>query len=205
MVMKAPVWALIARINVVGGNSGDHRYELINQAILHFGNWWLFGEKNPSSWGWEMGDVSNAYVNAAVSGGIFSLIFFLGIFWQAFRAIGLARKRAAEKEDREMEVTVWAFGAALLSTVVSYFGIWYFDQSVLVWYALLAMICAVTSTALDRIRETSVEAAAEVPPWTRGRVPLGPPAGKEVLGAAGRQGPVGLSTGRARLTGLYRR
>ena len=51
LVMKAPVWALIQRINLVGGNSGYHRYELVNQAILHFREWWLVGFQNPSSLG----------------------------------------------------------------------------------------------------------------------------------------------------------
>ncbi len=49
--MKAPVWALIQRITIFGGNSGYHRYELINQAILHFWEWFLVGTKNPSSLG----------------------------------------------------------------------------------------------------------------------------------------------------------
>ena len=55
IVMKAPVWALIQRINIVGGNSGYHRYELVNQAIMHFGQWWLVGFQNPSSLGLRNG------------------------------------------------------------------------------------------------------------------------------------------------------
>jgi hypothetical protein len=205
MVMKAPVWALIERISIVGGNSGYHRYELVNQAILHFGEWFLLGTKNPSSWGFEMGDVSNAYVAAAVEGGFFTLLFFLAIFWQSFRQIGLARQAAEEQKDKKLELQIWSFGAALMATVVAYFGITYFDQSALIWWALLAMICAITSTALERVQETSVESAEQVPPWAQGRVPLGSPGGKQTLGATEGLGPVGLATGRDRLTGLYRR
>ena len=43
--MKAPVWALIQRIDIVGGSSGWHRYELIDQCIKHFSDWWLMGVK----------------------------------------------------------------------------------------------------------------------------------------------------------------
>ena len=47
--MKAPVWALIARINLTGGSSGYHRYQLIDQAIRRFGEWWLLGTKYQSN------------------------------------------------------------------------------------------------------------------------------------------------------------
>jgi len=39
MVMKAPVWNLIARIDVTGGSSGYHRYMLVDQCIRHFSEW----------------------------------------------------------------------------------------------------------------------------------------------------------------------
>jgi len=48
MVMKAPVWHLITRIGSSG--SAYHRYALINQTILHFWQWWLFGTRSNGSW-----------------------------------------------------------------------------------------------------------------------------------------------------------
>lgn len=153
LVMKGPVWALIEHVDIVGGNSGWHRFELINQAIAHFWDWWLFGAKNPSGWGFEMGDVSNAYVSAAVSGGLATLLSFLAILWQGFRRLGIARK-AASSRDRQLELLVWACGAALFSTAIAFVGIWYFDQSSLVWYVLLAMICAITLPATVRRART---------------------------------------------------
>lgn len=203
MVMKAPVWALIGRVSIIGGNSSWHRYELINEAILHFKDWWLFGAKNPGSWGWEMGDISNAYVNAAASGGLLAFIFFLAIFWQAFRLIGLARKKAEVDEDRKTELMVWAFGATLFSTAVSYFGIWYFDQSILIWYALLAMIGAITATALAQAPAT--EPQQQLPPWARkpSLLPVTSPAGAQTTKPAVRVGPPGFANARARLADLY--
>ena len=162
LVMRAPVWALIGRISVVGGASGWHRYELINQAILHFGDWWLLGARNPSNWGRELGDTSDAYVEAAVTGGLLTLLFFLGILWQSFRALGIAGK-AAEK-NRRLELLLWAYGAALFSNVVAFFGTTYFDQTILVWYALLAMICAVTSIAPVLAPESENTPGDQVPP-----------------------------------------
>jgi len=72
LVMKAPVWALIGRFDFVGGSSGYHRYQLINQTILHFGDWWLLGFNNTESWGYLMHDTANAFVDTAVTGGLLS-------------------------------------------------------------------------------------------------------------------------------------
>ena len=36
LVMKAPVWHLISRLDLTGSSSSWHRYTLINQTILHF-------------------------------------------------------------------------------------------------------------------------------------------------------------------------
>src|ERR1019366_7562939 len=43
LVMKAPVWALIARVDLTGSSSSDHRYHLVDSCIRHFGDWWLLG------------------------------------------------------------------------------------------------------------------------------------------------------------------
>jgi hypothetical protein len=207
MVMKAPVWALIQRISIFGGNSGWHRFELVNQSILHFGDWFLLGTKNPSSWGFEMGDVSNAYVANAVEGGLLTLIFFLAIFWQSFRYIGLARQAAEEEKDRKLELEIWSFGSAMMAISAAYFGITYFDQSIVIWYALLAMIGAITSTALARV--PAQETAAPAPPWARRPVPSGAPMGasaaRPALGTSTRLEPSGFPAGKTGYAGPYRR
>ena len=38
LIMKAPVWALIMRLNLSG--SDYHRYQLIDHTIGNFGDWW---------------------------------------------------------------------------------------------------------------------------------------------------------------------
>jgi hypothetical protein len=162
VVMKAPVWALIQRIDIVGGSSGWHRFELIDNSIAHFWDWCLVGVKNPSSWGYYMGDLSNAYVSEAVKGGLPTLLSFLAILWQGFRKLGLARKAAASR-DHHLELLLWGFGATLFSNAVAFVGIWYFDQSSLVWYTLLAMICTITSVMPERERTTEAGSSAPLP------------------------------------------
>ena len=40
LAMNNPVWHLLARVNVVGGSTGWHRYHLIDKAIEHL-EWWV--------------------------------------------------------------------------------------------------------------------------------------------------------------------
>ncbi len=207
LVMKAPVWALIQRVSIFGGNSGYHRYELINQAILHFGDWFLVGTKNPSAWGYEMGDVSDAYVSAAVGGGLFTLLCYLAIFWQCFRYIGMARQAAEQVNDPKLEFQIWSFGAALMATLTAFIGITYFDQSIVVWYSLLAMIGAITTTTLARVPEAAGAAEDRLPPWMRGRVPLGAsaPDVRQPVGTSAQLQPAGVAGDKTRLPWHYRR
>jgi hypothetical protein len=138
LVMKAPVWALIARIDLTGSSSGYHRYELVNQAIQRIGEWWLVGTQNTGSWGWDMWDTANYYVETATSGGLITLILFVAVLVVAFRQLGIARK--LWRNDYENSRRMWALGAMLFAHTVAFFGIGYFDQSSVAWYAGLAIL-----------------------------------------------------------------
>ena len=50
IVMKAPVWHLIARITVFDASTGWHRYWVIDQSLRHIGDWWLLGTTSTLSW-----------------------------------------------------------------------------------------------------------------------------------------------------------
>ena len=140
LVMKAPVWHLISRVDLSGGSSSYHRYQLVNECILHFKDWFLIGTKQYASWGWDMWDLSNQYVGTADTVGIIPLLSFIGIIVFGFRYLGKARKAASK--DRKQELFVWAVGASLFANVVAFWGIGYFDQTVVAWYAIVAMISA---------------------------------------------------------------
>jgi hypothetical protein len=142
LVMKAPVWQLIARVDLVGGNSADHRYQLINQCIIHFRDWWLIGTNDNYKWGWDMWDTANYYVATAEGTGLLSLILLLAIISRSFRSVGLAR--AAFPEDKRRQWMFWSIGAVLFSHCVSFIGISYFDQAFVAWFALLAIVIALT-------------------------------------------------------------
>jgi hypothetical protein len=146
LVMKAPVWFLIARIDLTGSSSSYHRAELIDQFVNHFSSWWLIGTNDAASWGWDMWDAQNMFVSVGEAGGLAALVFYILVISRSFAKIGNARKRI---KNRKQEWFLWFLGAALFANVVAFFGVNYFDQSKMAWFALISMICASTVPVLN--------------------------------------------------------
>jgi hypothetical protein len=142
LIMKAPVWALIARVDLTGSSSGYQRFLLIDNCIRHFSDWWLIGTKDYQSWGYDMWDLSDQYVASAVTGGLVTIVAFILVISRSFGRLGTARKLV--EGDRKQEWFIWCLCAALLAHVVAYFGIGYFDQIQFAWYAFLGMVSAAT-------------------------------------------------------------
>jgi hypothetical protein len=146
LVMKAPVWFLIARVDLTGSSSSYHRAELIDQFVNHFSSWWLIGTKDAATWGWDMWDAQNMFVSVGEAGGLAALVFYILVISRSFARLGDARKQAI---DKNQEWFIWFLGAALFANVVAFFGVNYFDQSRMAWFALIAMICACTTPILN--------------------------------------------------------
>jgi len=143
LVMKAPVWFVITRINIAGGQSWD-RANLIDQTVRHFSNWWLLGTQDNASWGDFTWDQCNQFVSEALEGGLATLILFLAILRRGFGAIGRCRKEA---EGEREEWFFWCLGAALFAHVIVFLGIDYFDQTRMLWFMFLVMISVATLSA----------------------------------------------------------
>jgi hypothetical protein len=141
LCMKVPVWFVLNRVSGVFGGSGWHRAMLVDNFVWHFFEWCLIGTRDNANWGWSMWDVDNAYVGAGLSGGLLNFILFIAVLVQGYRIIGVAR-RSAEGSRRDARL-IWSIGAALFANSVAFFGIVYFDQSIVAWYALLAIIALV--------------------------------------------------------------
>jgi hypothetical protein len=144
LVMKAPVWHLISRVDITGGSSSWHRFMLVDQCIRHFGDWWLMGVKDTSTWGFEMWDTANQYVSTCENSGLLPFLLLIAILVYGFKYLGRARRAAGN--DRKTALFMWALGSALFANAVAFFGISYFDQTTVVWYALLAMISVATTS-----------------------------------------------------------
>lgn len=159
VAMKAPVWFLLARISGVTGGSGWHRAMLIDNFVHRFGDWWLIGTRDNATWGYDMWDAVNAYVGAGQAGGLITFVLYVAVFVYAYKRLGHSRQLAvASFRD---EFLIWAIGCSLFSNTVAFFGIAYFDQSVLAWYTLLAMIVA-TPVLVPRRKTSKTEAVANL-------------------------------------------
>jgi hypothetical protein len=156
MYMTSPVWHLIDDVSLSADSSSYHRYMLVNECILHFWDWALIGTKSFASWGWDMWDLSNQYVATADQSGIIPLIAFVAALVIGFRYIGIARRYF--ERNRQEELFVWAIGASLFANSVGFFGIGYWDQVIVPWYMVLAIVSAVTLPA-RRAPEASVRKA----------------------------------------------
>ena len=159
LMMKAPVWALIARIDLTGSSSGYHRFMLVDNAIRYISSWWLFGVKDYNTWGWDMWDLSNQYVAYALAGGLACFIAFIAIISRGFGMLGSARQRI--EGNRKQDWLMWSLGSAMFAHVMGYFGTAYWDQTQVAWYSFLAIIGAATASALvPPAEEVAVEIAA---------------------------------------------
>jgi len=72
--------------------------------------------------------------------------------------MGRARRMVAR--DRKRALFIWAIGSALFANVVAFFGISYFDQTIVAWYGLLAIISTVFVVAKrDSARESKPDSS----------------------------------------------
>jgi hypothetical protein len=143
VVMKAPVWFLMARVDVFSGSTGYHRAFLLDRCIANFSDWWLVGTKSTASWAGEnegLFDVTSQYISEAANGGLLTMVLFILIIVRCFGGIGRAVRAAAESRQRAASWCLWALGAALFAHTVSFMSVSYFDQNVVNWYLLVAMV-----------------------------------------------------------------
>lgn len=167
LVMKAPVWYLFDRLGSIIGGTGWYRSFLIDQTIAHFNEWWLFGTTYTAHWAPSgevtpgdpnMMDITNHYIVQGVSGGMLKLILFLAIIVASFKSVG----RWLEVEDTEppAQLLVWSAGVSLFAHCLSFVSATYFDQIVVVWYWILALISrSPSSVSVSTWAEAETEGA----------------------------------------------
>jgi hypothetical protein len=141
IVMKAPVWFILARVDFVGGSTGWDRANLIEQCVRHFGSWCLIGTADNDKWGYWTWDLCNQFVAEAVQGGLATLVLFIVLITRCFTRIGVGIKMS---RNRAQKWLLWTIGCILCAHIAGFFGISYFDQMKDWWFVTLAMIPAAT-------------------------------------------------------------
>ena len=148
MVMKAPVWHLLARADIVGGSTGHYRYMLVDATIRHFDEWCILGLASNLHWGKEyghyLGDITNQYVLEALRGGAVTLTLFVAISVFAFGIIGRHLKTTRHSSQQWL---AWCIGTSLFVHLASFTAVSYFGQIVLIYNMHIAMICGTVCIA----------------------------------------------------------
>jgi O-antigen ligase len=140
-----PAWRLLVDIDIVGGSTGYYRYQLIDEAIKHFSEWApMGGNIDTTKWSPNLVDDANHYLMVALQGGMPLLTLFVIVISLAFASIGRARLRAGR--DRALVIASWALGVSLFMHIMSFFSVFYFGQSVMLWDLTLAMIGSIRPT-----------------------------------------------------------
>jgi len=146
IVMNAPVWYLVAKIDIVGGSTSWHRAELINQAVKHLGEWWLAGTDYTRHWmpygiEWSKDhvDITNHYVQMGVSGGLPLMLIFIAILFKAFQLLG-RRMQAMRMTGDPAEFMLWCVGASLFVHAFTFMAVSYFDQSYVFFCLLIGAV-----------------------------------------------------------------
>ncbi len=161
VVMKAPVWFVISRLSDVVGGGGWYRSALIDAAVRHFNEWWLFGTGYTASWmptglAFESSsaDMTNQFIAQGVSGGILSMGLFIWLIVECFKITGKSVRNETRFTLPE-RLMIWSMGCAIFGHVASFFSVSYFDQIIIFWYMIIAMIAALVHDKKLRAMKTT--------------------------------------------------
>ena len=167
ILMKAPVWYLIARVSEFTGGDGWHRSYLMDVSFQHLGQWWFIGMPVDDTVDWFPymlmatggADITNEFISFGLTAGLGAVALFILVLTRAFTALGKALQavRDASPQPADAEYLLWGLGAMLAAHIVNWFGITYFDQTYVLWFAQLAAI----STLSDWYIKKSFEPASE--------------------------------------------
>ncbi len=156
IIMKAPAYYLMARIDLAGGSTGWHRAALIESAIKHLDEWWWAGTDNTRhwmptgvSWSPEHTDLTNDYIRMGVEGGLLLLLLFASLLGMALALVGAAVK-ARESETFPQKFLSWSIGASVFASAVTCVSVSYFDQS----FLFLCLGLAATGALAPQGRES---------------------------------------------------
>lgn len=151
IVTGEPGYYMMKRIDISGGSTGYHRARLIESAIEHLGEWWLFGTDFTRHW-METGvsfspnhaDITNYYLVFGVTAGLVAVALIIAILIIAFRWVGEVY-RAHFEDTPEDSFMIWCLGAGLFAHATTSISVSYFDQSLVFFWMNVAVISSMYS------------------------------------------------------------
>ena len=130
VVMKAPVWHLIARVGSAEGSTSYFRFKLIDAFFANVGEWFFLGTRSTAHWFWGAQDIVNQFVYYGVRGGAASLFLFIAVVWMTIRLLSKRFEQAPTKTraERNTRLLIWAFLASISASLITFIGVSYFGQ-----------------------------------------------------------------------------
>ncbi len=185
-LMNKPVWHLIARVDLIGGSTGWHRYWIFETFVRNFSEWRMTGHSNPVEWGvWQMRDITNQYVLEGLRGGIWTLSVFVLVLALAFanigKALGPPPPVASTPGYLLRQWKLWLIGVAIFAHTVSFFGVSYFGQMITIFYLQLGLAGCVFALTGERTEPVAAPGNKQLQP-DRSPAYVPAPSGHEVLG-----------------------
>ena len=172
LVMNAPAYYALARIDVTGSSTSWHRAELVHAALTHLSEWWLIGTDHTRHWmaygvPWSARhiDITNYYLMMGVYGGLPLMLLFIWVLVKGFSYVGRQLKVVEGRGDSGSALTIWGLGAALIAHSATMISVSYFDQSVLFLYITLAGIAGAYGAEPVPAEPGPRAGAVPVPGW----------------------------------------
>ena len=86
------------------------------------------------------------FIGQGFQGVVLTMILFIFIIVFCFQAIGKSVRNMEGLHSKSEQFFVWTFGVSLLGHVVSFMSVTYFDQIIVFWYLLLAVISVLSGS-----------------------------------------------------------
>lgn len=158
LIMKAPAYYIITRIDLTGSSTSWHRAALIEAAITHLSDWWFAGTDVTrhwlpygASWSGNQADITNYYIRMGVDGGLPLMLLFIAGLAVGFSFVGRTLQQLP-KASSQSRFMIWAVGASLMVHSVTFVSVSYFDQSFVFLYLSLAAIGSIWSGTVLKTR-----------------------------------------------------
>jgi hypothetical protein len=157
VLMKAPVWYLLAHISGITGGDGYHRSYLMDVSFRHLNQWWFDGIPFSETMDWfpyslmTGADITNQFISFGLNAGVGAVGLLILLLVLAYSALGraLGSVRSHFHESSDTEYLLWGLGVMLAVHIINWFGITSFDQFYVIWFMQLAMISSVTENAWE--------------------------------------------------------
>ena len=154
LVMKAPIWFLIARLGAITGGDSWHRSQVIEVFYQNLDEWWLAGMPIEATKYWIVTynhatggiDLTNYYLVFGLTAGLGAMALFILLLVRGFSHIGnaLVVVRNKSESDKSLEFLLWGLGVMLTVHILNWLGIPYYDQTYVLWFMQLAVLATLS-------------------------------------------------------------